>query len=165
VYSADDALDLAERRLLGILYATVATCSPEGDPWNSPVYSAYDGVNIYWTSGVDAVHSRNIRANGRAFIVFYDSTVPEGVGQGLYLRCSATELDHPADVADGRAALTRRVQSGDRPPEDFLGTSPRRVYRAVPHEAWVDHREPVGGHQVDVRIPVDLKALSRRLRP
>ena len=66
-----------------ILYATIATADKNGQPWNSPVYSAFDeDLNFYWTSAKDSQHSQNIRENPKRFIVIYDSTVVEGQGEG-----------------------------------------------------------------------------------
>jgi hypothetical protein len=41
----------AQEIVRSLLYVTVATTSSVGEPWNSPVYSAYDDRgNFYWTS-------------------------------------------------------------------------------------------------------------------
>ena len=51
-----------------IQYITVATYSKDGEPWNSPVYSAFDEqYNFYWASWVENQHSKNIAENGKAF--------------------------------------------------------------------------------------------------
>jgi hypothetical protein len=76
-----------------LLYVTVATASSGGEPWNSPVYSAYDDhANFYWTSSPLAQHSRNIDHNGKAFLAIYDSTVPAGKGEGVYVEATAAAL-------------------------------------------------------------------------
>ena len=158
--SSEVALAIAKDQLSRILYATVATCSDDGQPWNSPVYSAYDeDLNIYWASDVNAVHSQNIRANKRAFVVFYDSTVPEGTGQGLYFRCTATELQDPSDMAKGCEVLSTRVGKANASPDGFMNKSSLRVYRAVPNEGWVNDDELIANRQVDVRIRIDLAEL------
>src|SRR5687767_7226480 len=56
-----------------IEHAAVATVSPDGRPWNTPVYFARRGDSFYWISRRDAQHSTNIRHNGRAFVVVFDS--------------------------------------------------------------------------------------------
>ncbi|MBI2028282.1 MAG: pyridoxamine 5'-phosphate oxidase family protein [Candidatus Levybacteria bacterium] len=70
-----------------ILYITIATSTKDGIPWNSPVYSAFDeSYNFYWISWLENQHSKNIKDNNQVFIVIYDSTVPEGMGKGVYIQ-------------------------------------------------------------------------------
>jgi general stress protein 26 len=70
-----------------IQYITIATVSKDGEPWNTPVYSAYDeDYNFYWISWKENQHSKNIAENNQVFSVIYDSTVPEGTGEGVYIR-------------------------------------------------------------------------------
>ena len=76
-----------------ILYITLATSDEKGNPWNSPVYSAFDKNYIfYWASWSENQHSKNIRENENVFVVIYDSTVPEGTGFGVYMKGKAYEL-------------------------------------------------------------------------
>src|SRR5690348_8698929 len=76
-----------------ILYITLATVDNDGQPWNSPVYSAYDSeYNFYWASDRNGQHSRNIAENNKVFVVIYDSTVPEGTGEGVYIQAKAYML-------------------------------------------------------------------------
>src|SRR6187551_3580918 len=80
---------IAQVIVRSLLYVTVATTSSVGEPWNSPVYSAYDDRgNFYWTSSPLAQHSRNIDQNGRAFLAIYDSMVPAGKGEGVYIEAT-----------------------------------------------------------------------------
>lgn len=52
-----------------IQYTTLATVTPEGLPWNSPVARVYDQeLNFYWFSDKEGQHSRNVRHNGQVFI-------------------------------------------------------------------------------------------------
>ena len=82
-----------------ISYATVATASTDGKPWNSPVRHFCDSdLNIYWFSDKLNQHSRNIRENPDVFIVIYDSTVPEGAGEGVYIEAQARELNDPEEI-------------------------------------------------------------------
>lgn len=147
----------AREILAEILYITIATVDAEGRPWNAPVYAAYDeDFNYYWASAVDSVHSRNIRANPDVFLAIYDSTVPEGTGEGVYIRAKAYELvtEHETDAAlrhyYGRANKTAPE------PSTFLGGRPRRLYKAVPERAWMNDLEEVEGTFVDVRVEVAL---------
>src|SRR3954468_23904216 len=93
-----------------LLYVTVATASSVGEPWNSPVYSAYDRrANFYWTSSPLAQHSRNIDQNGKAFLAIYDSTAPVGMGAGVYVEATAAALVASDEINEAKANLARRV--------------------------------------------------------
>ena len=128
-----------------IIYITIATVSKDGDPWNSPVYSAYDEqYNFYWASWKDNVHSKNIHATGKAFLVIYDSTVPEGTGEGVYVQAKALKL------------LYERKNKSPRNVEEFLGDYPRRVYRAIPIKVWINDMDDLRGNNVDVRKEIKL---------
>ena len=140
------------------LYATLATVTPDGKPWNSPVaHILDDNCNIYWFSDKEGQHSRNVRANGEIFIVFYDSTVPWGEGEGVYVQAKAYELNDPEEV---RAA--RRIKKGADADsvEEFIGEGVRRVYRAAPEKAWMNDVVMDGDTFIkDIRIEVPLSSL------
>jgi Pyridoxamine 5'-phosphate oxidase len=76
----------SSRETWASIYITIATADSNGQPWNTPLYAAYDEhYNFYWASWTESVHSRNIRQNPAVFLVVYDSTVPEGTGEGIYI--------------------------------------------------------------------------------
>src|SRR3990167_3792180 len=76
-----------------IIYITLASVTKDEQPWNSPLYSAYDkDLNFYWGSDWRSVHSTNIRKNNKVFCVIYDSTMAEGTGEGVYFFGKAYEL-------------------------------------------------------------------------
>src|SRR6266446_3642631 len=53
-------------------YAT-ATVDEDGNPWNAPVYVAYDDhFNFYWGSYKESQHSKNIRNNPKVFLTMYN---------------------------------------------------------------------------------------------
>ena len=82
-----------------IAYATIATSSPDGQPWNSPVYYNHDEkMNIYWVSDKNGQHSKNIKENSRVFIVLYDSTATEGEGVGVYIQAVASQVTDPNEI-------------------------------------------------------------------
>ena len=105
-----------------IAYITVATVSENGQPWNTAVagYHFDSDCTLYWASWTDNQHSRNIRNNGKAFIVAYDSTPVDGKpAQGVYIQAEAYELsdeneamkaalvfkDDPYNPSDGQEYL------------------------------------------------------------
>ena len=159
----ENHVDRAWRILRSIKYATIATASPDGEPWNTPVYAAFDAdLNIYWASDVQGRHSQNIADNPRVLLAIYDSTVPEGTGQGVYVQAAATALDADEEIYEGLSVLDGRVGKPPHPPERFSGSRPRRVYRAVPQRAWVNEDGERGGEFIDIRVTVPLDHLRER---
>jgi nitroimidazol reductase NimA-like FMN-containing flavoprotein (pyridoxamine 5'-phosphate oxidase superfamily) len=147
----------AKQILSEILYITIATVDAAGRPWNAPVYSAYDEeYNFYWASAIHSEHSRNIRGNPNIFLVIYDSTVPEGTGEGVYIQAKAYEL---ADEHETKAALRYYYGRANKAPPSasaFLGSRPRRIYKAVPERVWMNDLKEVDDTTIDVRIEIEL---------
>src|SRR3990167_10360829 len=141
-----------------ILYITLATTSKQGQPWNSPVYSAFDeNYNFYWISWKENQHSQNIRENNRIFIVIYDSTVSEGQGQGVYIQAKAYELNDEKNINNALKYLDGRIGKQDRhKASQFQGNMPRRIYKAVPEKAWVNVDSRINGEFVDKRVEIKL---------
>lgn len=153
-----------------ILYITIATVSEDEQPWNSPVYSGFDkDLNFYWSSDRDGQHSKNIRANGKAFLVIYDSTVAEGQGEGVYLLCDAVELgEHDEIMAARRVTQSRKGQLDEMTsdePAKFTGDKIRRVYKATPKHIWMNDVEldENGKYIRDIRIEVPINELKKYL--
>ncbi len=144
-----------------IIYVTVATVSKAGEPWNSPVYSAFDENYIfYWVSPTATQHSKNIKENGKAFLVIYDSTAPEGTGDGVYIKAKASEVRDLRELARAFKLLYARKNKKMRGIAYVLKKSPLRIYKAVPEKVWLNTFEKIGEHSVDGRIEVKLKKNS-----
>mgnify|MGYP001557860792 CR=1 FL=1 len=140
-----------------VLYITVATSSKEGSPWNSPVYSAFDeNYNFYWASWKENQHSQNITGNNRVFLAIYDSTVPEGTGEGVYIQARAYMLTDEKEIAHALFYLDGRVNKKPHSPDQFLGNMPRRVYKAVPEKVWMNVEGEINGNYIDKRIEIKL---------
>lgn len=127
--------DMRAREIIStIKYATIATASKDGKPWNTPVaHTIDDELNIYWVSDKDNQHSRNVRENEDVAIVIYDSTAPMGEGEGIYIEAKAAELTSPEEIL-----RMRRIKKGadyQPQPGEFLGDTTRRVYKAIPTRA------------------------------
>ena len=147
----------AKEILSKILYVTIATVDGAGHPWNSPVYAAYDeDFNFYWASAIDSAHSRNIRDNPSVFLVIYDSTVPEGTGEGVYVKAKAYELASEHETEAALRYYYGRVNKVPPAPSTFLGSRPRRIYKAVSEQMWMNDLKEVRGVIVDVRVEIDL---------
>jgi nitroimidazol reductase NimA-like FMN-containing flavoprotein (pyridoxamine 5'-phosphate oxidase superfamily) len=114
-------------------YMTLATADGGGRPWASPVWYAHQGyTDLYWVSRPDARHSRNLAVRPEVGIVIFDSTVPEGDGQAVYVEAVAEELDG-AERDQGIAIFSRRSEAGGADPwdvADVSGSAPFRLYRA-----------------------------------
>jgi len=137
-----------------IIYANVATSDKNGQPWNSPVRHVYDeNLNIYWFSDKESQHSKNVRENENVFIVIYDSTVPEGEGEGVYIQAKAHEVTDPDEITFARHI--KKGQNYNRPADDFLGNAVRRVYKAVPQKVWMNDAEIEDGIFIrDYRVDI-----------
>lgn len=142
-----------------ILYITLATVDKDGQPWNSPLYSAFDkDYNFYWASWKENNHSKNILENNNVFIVIYDSTVPEGTGRGVYIRAKAYEVSDLKELASALYLMYSRKSKSPRKILEFLKGYPRRVYKAVPEKVWLNGGADINGNYIDVRKEVDLFA-------
>jgi uncharacterized protein YhbP (UPF0306 family) len=128
-------------------YMTIATVSPDGSPWASPVYFAHDDyADFLWISKPGARHSQNIDERGDVAIVIFDSRVSPGTGQAVYLSAHAREVD-PDDLAWGIDAYNSRFRE-DEPglaligEAEVTGTAPHRLYRATVRDAFsLDERD------------------------
>lgn len=160
---SDRHVERAREIVHQIAYITLASVSLAGKPWNSPLYSSFDDEgNFYWVSSPEAQHSRNVEANGEAFLVIYDSTAPEGTGEGVYVEATVEALEDVADTAKARRTLSLRVGAPlDDHPERFLGGGVRRAYRAVPIRVWVndDETDEKGNYVRDIRVEIPVEAL------
>jgi general stress protein 26 len=127
----------ARQILKKIHYINIATVNEDGSPWNSAVSALHDeGLNFFWGSSPDNIHSRNIRRDGRVFVTIYDSTAPEGTGEGLYMRGKAEQLNQEE------------------------GTFVCK-YKFVPEELWINDeaKNEDGSYKHDIRVSLDLSTL------
>jgi general stress protein 26 len=153
----EDLAARAKKIIDRIIYVTVATSTNDGVPWNSPVSAAHDAdYNFYWASWVENVHSRNIRENEDVFLVIYDSTAPEGMGEGVYIKAKACELTDRAEIEKAIRTCSQRDGREPDSPDDYSGAQPRRMYKAVPEKAWVNGFGDVDGNYVDIRTEIQL---------
>lgn len=115
------------------LYMVLGTVDEHGRPWVSPVYYAAARYrDFYWVSRPDALHSLNLDARPEVSIVIFDSSVPIGTGQGVYMTALAAEL-----IGEERGEPVRvfsRRSLGHGGPEwtlaDVQSPAALRLYRA-----------------------------------
>lgn len=145
----------AKAILENIRYAAVATVTPEGKPWNSPVaHEITADYILYWFSDKENQHSKNIRKNPYAFIVIYDSTAPDGEGEGVYIEAEVIELDDADGINQIRNIKNQKIVSDAH---EFLGDAVRRCYQATPKRMWMNDAEEKDGVFIrDYRVELGL---------
>ena len=126
----------------------LATADESGRPWVSPVYfAAREYSDFYWVSLPDAQHSRNLSGRPEVSIVVFDSGVPIGTGQGVYMSARAEELAGE-ELERGIEVFARRSEEhGGRPwsAEDVRRPAPHRLYRASVDRHWMLDKEATPG--------------------
>jgi uncharacterized protein YhbP (UPF0306 family) len=135
-------------------YLALGTADEAGKPWVSPVwFAAEDYRNFHWVSSPDAKHSRNLAVHPAVAIAIFDSSVPVGGAQAVYMKGVARELTG-AELEPGLAVVDRVSRRDiDRAfgLDDVQGSALVRLYRATVSEHWVliPGRDPDRGSGVD----------------
>jgi len=133
-----------------IPYIDMASVTPEGMPWISPLWTVYDEEsNFYWTSSPDSQHSINILNKDDVFITIYDSSVTSD-GWALYAFAEAYELKDETEIQKAINIFYKRKGKSPRPVEDFINDAPRRMYKAVTTKFWINDYDKN-------RVPADFK--------
>jgi nitroimidazol reductase NimA-like FMN-containing flavoprotein (pyridoxamine 5'-phosphate oxidase superfamily) len=155
-------VQLAKEMLESTIYAAVATSSRDGQPWNSPVFVVYDDkLTFYWASASKSSHSQHIAENPRAFLVVFNSTVPWGGGEGVYIEANAAEVTDIEEITHACQLRYQRAAKANQPPSDFTGALPRRIYRAIPEHIWINADATQKGYFVDTRKEIDIESLRQ----
>ena len=125
-------------------YMTLATADSAGLPWPSPVWYAHSGYRqFFWVSSPAARHSRNLAGRPQAGIVIFDSHVPAGTAQAVYLTATAAATT-PDELLPGIEVFSARSQAlGNRPwsPGEVCAPASLRLYRASVSELFVIDRD------------------------
>jgi nitroimidazol reductase NimA-like FMN-containing flavoprotein (pyridoxamine 5'-phosphate oxidase superfamily) len=141
-------------------YLTLGTTEADGRPRLTPVYYTHHDYRVfYWVSSPEARHSGNLASRPDVSIVIFDSTVPPGQTQAVYLDATAGEVP-PEELADGCARAFAQVRDGARAfePSELTEPADLRLYRATATAYGVHIRgsHPTYGRGVDHRMPVDM---------
>jgi Pyridoxamine 5'-phosphate oxidase len=151
--------DLARDVIDSNRYMTLGTSDADGHPWVSSVwFASEDYMHFHWVSSPEARHSRNVAARPEVAIAIFDSTVPVGGAQAVYMSGLAVELTN-VELERGievfgrlsEADVGRKWGLDDvQPPSLF------RLYRAAVSEHYVliPGRDPEHGSGVDRREQV-----------
>ena len=139
-------------------YLVLGTADPGGTPWTSPVYFAVEGyLDFYWVSSPEATHSRNIAERPEVSIVVFDSRIPVGQGQAVYMRATAQEVPAP-DLKRGIEIFARRSFAhgvSEWNVDDVRPPAPFRLYRATASEHSMLAKDGAPDHRVPMDITVD----------
>lgn len=161
VVAMDKKILTALKIIRKIEYINIASITPGGMPWNTPVYTAFDhDLNFYWLSWKENQHSVNVRNNSNVFVTVYDSTSPAGTGTGIYFQGTAKELHNPVEMIVGMKEVYKREKHKLRAVKEFLTHYPRRVYRFAPKKAWINGDSDINGNFIDIRTEIDLEKLK-----
>ena len=151
--------DMARRVLDTNRYMTLGTVDEQGDPWVTPVYFGFaDHHALYWISSPEAEHSRNVVRHPDVSIVVFDSQVPIGGAEAVYMKATAEEVTEPT-ADDCAAAFEPRFEGVmSVTPGELKPPAKLRLYRARVEKHWVliRGRDPVWGRGIDSRLPVEL---------
>ena len=121
--------DLARTIIDSNRYMVLGTADPDGHPWVSPVwFASEDYKHFHWVSSPDARHSGNLAARPEVAIAIFDSTVPVGGAQAVYMSGRAEELTGD-ELERGSEVFGRLVGGGCR---TQLGTGRPSAAVALP---------------------------------
>lgn len=98
-------------------FVVLSTADKAGKPWGTPVHFAFDEQNIYWVSGDAAVHSQNIFANDKVFLVIYNSQqdTAKETRACLYIETTARALEGDEAVAAHDDVYAKRFTTSHLP--------------------------------------------------
>ena len=126
--------DIARSILDAGIYVVLATAGTDGVPWASPVWFANEDYReLYWVSYPGARHSQNIAVRPQIAMVVFDSTVPPGTGQAVYMTATAEQLIDAAAIEHGIGVFSResvRQEGEEWRPDRVTGEARLRLYRA-----------------------------------
>lgn len=115
---------------------------------------------FFWVSSKDSHHSKLIRSNPQVAIVIFDSSAPEGEGDGVYFEAKVEELASEEEIKQAMEILNKRVTKDEfrvKKIGEVTGDGVWRVYKAIPIKvSKLMEGEFVNGQYVDKRIEIDL---------
>lgn len=131
----------AKRIIKTNLYMTLATTNGNS-PWSTPVFYAQDeDYNFYWYSRKDTRHSQNIASSNKVSVSIFSNEGEDG-GVGVYIEGKASEitnleLDHAIEIYAQKGAQTTEEKNQFTVKEDFLDSSPLRMYKIIPEKIYI----------------------------
>jgi hypothetical protein len=102
------------------------------------VYAIHDDdLNFYWSSWKEALHSTNLTANPSTAFTIYDSSRARGTNNYRCLYLTAT-VSVVADNSEAENAFRMLYPEDPVDLADFLAQGLKRIYKAVPQQAWLN---------------------------
>ena len=92
--------------------------------------------------------------------------MPEGTGEGVYIKAIVSEFDDPEAILAAKAVLDERVgKEKERNAEHYMGHAVLRGYKATALQVWMndDDKDEDGNYIRDIRVEVPLDALKGQL--
>jgi uncharacterized protein YhbP (UPF0306 family) len=157
--SEDEFAPMVRRVIDANLYLVLGTADASGQPWVSPVYFTPDRyTNFYWASSPQTRHSQNLADRPEVSLCVFDSQVPIGGAEAVYMSGVAglvaeSELAASAELYGARLPEGRRFRVDElRAPGLF------RLYRAriSEHSVLIRGGDPTYGTGADGRRVVRL---------
>src|SRR3989338_6707280 len=82
-----------------IIYITLATCSKDGQSWNSPVFAFHDeSSNFYWASWIKNQHSKKVIREAKAFMVDYPRRIYKAVPEKVWINGNGEVNGNDVDI-------------------------------------------------------------------
>lgn len=157
--SIEPSIGLLNRIICQNLYMTIATVDTNCLPSATPVFFATDETfrYFYWISSLNAIHSINISNNQKISIVIFDSTIKHGDGIGVYASGVAEPLYDLDEItkADNFMKIKLGIKD-ERTADYYCSPNPRRMYKFVYDQMWINMRTLVGNQWVDKRQIVNI---------
>ena len=138
--SQDELSDRARSVIDSNRYMALGTADEAGHPWVSPVwFASEDYRNFHWVSSPDSKHSQNLATHPEVAIAVFDSSVPVGAAQAVYMRglaevLTGDELRSGLELFD---RVSRKNIGREWGLDDVRGSALVRLYRARVSEHWV----------------------------
>ncbi|HSW99623.1 MAG TPA: hypothetical protein VLH38_01155 [Patescibacteria group bacterium] len=108
--------------------------------------------NVYWGSHIESQHSQNLRANGKVFIVVYDSTVAPGLGEGVYIKASVIEITDTEEIKAAYMLLQNKRPNQYWKLEELQSDKPVHLFKATPESIWTNGGGEKNGQYIDTRV-------------
>jgi nitroimidazol reductase NimA-like FMN-containing flavoprotein (pyridoxamine 5'-phosphate oxidase superfamily) len=98
-------------------FTILSTVSEAGVPWGTPVHMAFDEQHIYWISADSSVHSQNIAANGKVFLVVFNPAqdTSKETRAALYISTTARALEGDEATAAHDNVYAKRFTTSHLP--------------------------------------------------
>lgn len=147
-----EAAEHTRRIIDTIMYVTIATADGDGRPWVSPVWFVPASLTEFlWVSDPLARHSRHIATRTDVALVIFDSTVPTGGAEAVYVEAMADEL-RGVDLEQAVTIYSHRSQEvGARAwtVADVMPPARFRLYRATASRIFLLDR---GDRRIEVNL-------------